>query len=144
MRITNRGRYALRATMALACLGSRESPVSITALSQHEQISSVFLEQIFFKLRKAGIVDSVRGPKGGFYIAKPLNTLTFKNILDAANEVTELTFCNKNDKECPRKGYCSVHPILEKATDVMNAYLDTVTLESVTKNNSLILSEYLN
>ncbi|MDR2068937.1 MAG: Rrf2 family transcriptional regulator, partial [Spirochaetaceae bacterium] len=95
MRITTRGRYALRASLALARLGKDGSPVSINNLSEEENISSVFLEQIFFKLRKAGIVSSVRGPGGGFCFAQPLDQLTIKKILDAAGEELNLTTCDK-------------------------------------------------
>ncbi|MDR2370553.1 MAG: Rrf2 family transcriptional regulator, partial [Treponema sp.] len=80
MRITTRGRYALRASIALAKLGKDGNPVSINNLAEEENISSVFLEQIFFKLRKAGIVNSVRGPGGGFRFAHPLDKLTIKDI----------------------------------------------------------------
>jgi Rrf2 family iron-sulfur cluster assembly transcriptional regulator len=112
MRITTRGRYALRASLALAKIGKNGAPVSISALSEEENISSVFLEQIFFKLRKAGIVSSVRGPGGGFYFARPLDKLTLKEILDAAGEELSLTNCDKQQRnECPRTGDCLSHRV---------------------------------
>jgi len=84
MNITTRGRYALRASLALAKMGTNGEPVSISSLSEKENISSVFLEQIFFRLRKAGIVTSIRGPGGGFCFAKSLNELTVRQIKEAA------------------------------------------------------------
>ena len=89
MRITTRGRYALRASLALAKMSKNGEPISINTLSEEENISSVFLEQIFFKLRKAGIVSSVRGPGGGLCFAQPLDKLTVKAIMDAAGEDLE-------------------------------------------------------
>jgi Rrf2 family iron-sulfur cluster assembly transcriptional regulator len=111
MRITTRGRYALRASLALARLGKDGSPVSINSLSAMEHISSVFLEQIFFRLRKAGIVSSVRGPGGGFSFARPLDKLTIKDILDAAGEDLDLNYCDKRKTNCDRIGYCLTHSV---------------------------------
>ncbi|MDR1178629.1 MAG: Rrf2 family transcriptional regulator [Spirochaetaceae bacterium] len=137
MRITTRGRYALRAILAMARMGNDGSPVSINSLSELEDISPVFLEQIFFKLRKAGIVSSVRGPGGGFYLAQPLGSLTIKNILDAAGENLACTFCKKNAPDCPRKSYCLSHPILVEVSNLVNNYLGTITLESILENQQI-------
>jgi len=84
MRITTKGRYALRAALALARLSRDGSPVSIKILSEKEGISPEFLEQIFFKLRKAGLILSVRGPGGGFYFARPLAEISLLEILEAS------------------------------------------------------------
>ena len=94
MRITLKGRYALRAALALAEMGKNGDMVSISSLSEAEDISSIFLEQIFFKLKKAKIVTSIRGPGGGFSFNRPLNSLTVKEILDAAGEEMSYKFCN--------------------------------------------------
>jgi Rrf2 family iron-sulfur cluster assembly transcriptional regulator len=134
MRITSRGRYALRAVVAMARLENGGSPISISTLAEQEGISSVFLEQIFFRLRKAGIVNSVRGPGGGFCFAQSLNKLTIKNILDAAGENLSCTFCKKNALECPRQAFCLSHPVLVEVSNLVNNYLGTITLESILKN----------
>jgi Rrf2 family iron-sulfur cluster assembly transcriptional regulator len=114
------------------------SPVSIRSLSEKEEISPVFLEQIFFKLRKAGIISSVRGPGGGFCFNRPLSSLTIKNILDAAGENLECTFCKKNAPDCSRKGYCLSHPILVEVSNLVNTYLGTITLESLLQNQHIL------
>ena len=131
MRITTRGRYALRATLALAKLEKDGGPVSINILSETENISSVFLEQIFFKLRKAGIVSSTRGPGGGFCFAQPLEKLTVKQILDAAGENLELTFCNKKHEGCERVGECMSHQVLVDMTAMVNKFFKDITLASL-------------
>jgi Rrf2 family iron-sulfur cluster assembly transcriptional regulator len=137
MRITTRGRYALRASLALARLGKDGSPVSINNLSEQEDISSVFLEQIFFKLRKAGIVSSVRGPGGGFCFARPLEKLTIKEILDAAGEDLDVIACDKQKRDCDRIGYCLTHPVWTNVTDLINDYFRSVTLASILENNQI-------
>jgi Rrf2 family iron-sulfur cluster assembly transcriptional regulator len=131
MRITTRGRYALRATLALAKIGKDGAPVSINSLSEQEQISSVFLEQIFFKLRKAGIVSSVRGPGGGFCFAQPLERLTVKKILDAAGEDLDLSFCDKRIEDCSRIGTCLSHPVWSEVTDLINTFFSNITLAAI-------------
>ncbi len=131
MRITTRGRYALRASLAMARLGKDESPVSIRQLSESEQISPVFLEQIFYKLRKAGIVDSVRGPGGGFKFSKPLDQLTVKEILDAAGEGLTLSPCGNKATPCANMGECVSYSIWAEATAMVNDYFANQTLGSL-------------
>ncbi len=131
MRITTRGRYALRAALALARLGKDGAPVSISRLSEREKISSVFLEQIFFKLRKAGIVDSVRGPGGGFKFAAPLEALTVKAILDAAGEGLTLSPCSADHKSCENMSDCVSYAIWAEATAMVNDYFESMTIASL-------------
>jgi Rrf2 family iron-sulfur cluster assembly transcriptional regulator len=135
MRITTRGRYALRASLALAKLGKDGSPVSINILSEQEDISSVFLEQIFFKLRKAGIVSSVRGPGGGFCFVRELDKLTLREILNAAGEDLDMVACDKDKQDCERIGWCLSHSVWQDVTDLINNYFRNVTLASIIEKN---------
>lgn len=131
MRITTRGRYALRASLALAKLGTGGKPVSIGNLSEEEDISSVFLEQIFFRLRKAGIVSSIRGPGGGFCLARPLDKLTVKEILEAAGEDLEITFCDKRKDDCEWVGECLSHKVWTDVNALVKDYFANLTLSSI-------------
>jgi len=131
MNITNRGRYALRASLALAKLGTDGEPVSINNLSEEENISSVFLEQIFYKLRKAGIVTSIRGPGGGFCFAKSLNELTVMQILEAAGENLEITFCDKTRDNCDKIGQCLCHYIWLEVNQLVKNYFSNISLSSI-------------
>jgi Rrf2 family iron-sulfur cluster assembly transcriptional regulator len=131
MRITLKGRYALRAVLALAEMGKNGEMVSINTLSEAEDISSIFLEQIFFKLKKARIVQSVRGPGGGFSFDRPLDSLTVKEILDAAGEELTFKFCSKDEKKCNRISDCISHKVFVSATNKVNDYLDSLTIQKV-------------
>ena len=131
MRFTTRGRYALRAALALADLGKNGTPVSIHSLSEHERISSVFLEQIFCKLRAAGIVSSVRGPGGGFLFAHPLEKITVKAILDAAGEELDKVFCDRASLSCGRMNICRSHRLWKDITDRINTFFADITLASM-------------
>ena len=132
MRITTRGRYALRASLALAVSDDPDTPISINKLSENEQISPVFLEQIFFKLRKAGIVKAIRGPGGGFKFAKSPDKITIKEILSAAGEELNVTECDKKAKTCKITGKrCSSHAVWEDVTRILDDYFSKMTLAIV-------------
>lgn len=131
MRITTKGRYALRASLSMARLGKDGGPVSIRQLSEKENLSPVFLEQIFFKLRKAGVVSSVRGPGGGFKFTRPLSELTVKDILDASGEGLTLTPCSKDHADCSNKADCVSYLIWAEATEMVNDYFSSISLGSL-------------
>ncbi|MCL2833679.1 MAG: RrF2 family transcriptional regulator [Treponema sp.] len=131
MRITTRGRYALRASLALAEMEKNGRPVSIGQLSEHEDISPVFLEQIFFKLRKAGIVSSIRGPGGGFNFTRPIDKLSIKEILDAAGEDLDISLCDKHLENCARMGGCLSHHVWHDMSDMINNFFSEITIASI-------------
>ncbi|MDR1909099.1 MAG: Rrf2 family transcriptional regulator [Spirochaetaceae bacterium] len=138
MKITTRGRYALRATLALAKLGGQDgTSVPVSTLSEVENISSIFLEQIFFKLRKAGIVTSVRGPGGGFCFARPLDELTVREILEAAGEDLDFVSCDKQTEDCDRLGFCLAHSVWSEVTRLVNDYFSSVTLAEIIAKNKI-------
>jgi Rrf2 family iron-sulfur cluster assembly transcriptional regulator len=142
MRITTRGRYALRASLALAQLSKNNEPVSIGVLAETENISSVFLEQIFFKLRKAGIVASVRGPGGGFYFTRPIDRMTVKEILKAAGEEIDLNTCDKRLETCGRIDSCLSHQVWVEVVNMVNNYLEGLTLAAILERGCI--SEKIN
>jgi Rrf2 family iron-sulfur cluster assembly transcriptional regulator len=131
MRITLKGRYALRAVLALAEMGKNGEMVSINSLSEAEDISSIFLEQIFFKLKKAHIVKSVRGPGGGFAFDRPLDSISVQEILDAAGEELSMKFCEKNVKDCDRMSECISHKVFASVSDKIDDYLRGITLKKI-------------
>ena len=131
MRITTKGRYALRALLALAKMGEDGKMISINALSEAEGISSMFLEQIFFKLKKAGIVTSARGPGGGFTFSRPLDSLSVLEVLRASGEEMVVLPCDRKTSDCSRYGKCIAHQVIVSVNDVVNQYLDSITLQRV-------------
>jgi Rrf2 family iron-sulfur cluster assembly transcriptional regulator len=138
MKITTKGRYALRASLTLARIGKTGTPVSISAIAEQENISTVFLEQIFFKLRKEGIVASVRGPGGGVYFARPLDELTLKEILDAAGEELDLTNCGKTQEDDRQRIGASLSSgVWTGLTELINGYFSALTLASILEKGNL-------
>jgi Rrf2 family iron-sulfur cluster assembly transcriptional regulator len=115
----------------LAKLSKEGKAVSINVLAEAENISCVFLEQIFFNLRKAGIVSSVRGPRGGFCFTRPLEQLTVKEILEAAGEEIEPSNCDRSLESCDRVDSCLSHQVWVDVAGMVNAYLEGLTLAAI-------------
>ena len=93
MRTTTRGLYALKAMVALAEESSESHPIALHRLAAKEGISTEFLQQIFYSLRKAGLVSAYRGPGGGFFLAKEAGSISILNVLEAAGESFEIAPC---------------------------------------------------
>ena len=129
MRVTTKGRYALRAITNLA-LAASDRPVPIKQIASEEDISPEFLEQIFFKLKKAGIINSVRGPGGGFTLERDPGDITVKEIFDAVGEGMEITPCTGED-DCDRQDICLVHEVWKEASSHIVGYFERLTLARV-------------
>jgi Rrf2 family iron-sulfur cluster assembly transcriptional regulator len=93
MRTTTRGLYALKAMVALAEDSTERQPIALHRLATDEGISTEFLQQIFFSLRKAGLVSAYRGPGGGFFLAREAKTISILDVLEAAGESLEIAPC---------------------------------------------------
>ena len=131
MRITTKGRYGLRAVINLAS-AHHSRPISIGSIASEEMVSSEFLEQIFFKLKKAGLIKSVRGPSGGFLLNKDPAEISVHNILEAVGENRGLTPCTLGRRAlCARPGVCAAHDIWTGLQQVMEDYLTKVTLKDI-------------
>ena len=138
MRITTRGRYGLRAVLKLT-LSDRGKPISIRELSEIESISPEFLEQIFFRLRKAGIIKSTRGPGGGFQMEMDPAEVTVKDIFDAVGEEIALTPCTIDDgprNPCSHEEQCLAHDMWVETADYINSYFAGITIKDILEKQS--------
>lgn len=129
MRITTKGRYALRAVLALAKMSIGGAPVSIKSIAEQEEISPEFLEQIFFKLRKAGVIGSVRGPGGGFYFSKALSEITLLDVIDASGEGFSVMPCACGKKtDCQRGDSCEAGRVWRDLDSHLRIFVEGRTL----------------
>ncbi len=139
MRITTKGRYALRAMTNLA-LSPQDKPKAIKVIAAEEEISPEFLEQIFFRLKKGGVINSVRGPGGGFILKLDPEEITVKQIFEAVDEGLDLTPCttcnDDGDVECTKVDTCLVHNVWKEASDHINRFFDGITLARVMDKDS--------
>ena len=133
MRVTTKGRYALRAMTNLA-MADTDRPVPIKRIASEEEISPEFLEQIFFKLKKSGIISSVRGPGGGFTLEKDPADVSAKDIFEAVGEGLEITPCTGED-DCDRKDVCLVHDVWQEASAHIVSYFEKLTLNKIMAMN---------
>ncbi len=135
MRITTKGRYAVRAMVQLAMQGN-EKPVSIRTISEIENISAEFLEQIFFKLRKGDVITSVRGPGGGFKLKKEADKISIAKIFDAVGEGLLLSPCVEDSPySCERYSECVVNQLWNNSYLHFRGYFEKTTLKDVVSGN---------
>jgi len=133
MRITTKGRYALKAILFLA-VNAQGSPISIKEISAVQKISPEFLEQLFFKLKKSGIISSVRGPGGGFSLNRPLEDITVKDVFDAVGEgldLTPCTSCSDDSPVCTEHDECLSYDVWKSAADQIQGYFRTLSLRMI-------------
>jgi Rrf2 family iron-sulfur cluster assembly transcriptional regulator len=137
MRLTTKGRYGVRAVINLASSYANR-PISIKTIAKEEGISPEFLEQIFFKLKKAGVIASIRGPGGGFVLNKKPGEITIKEILEAVGESTYPTPCAdpEETKRCPRREACMMMSTWIDFYDIINNFLESVTVKYILEKNS--------
>ena len=126
MRLTTKGRFAVTAMMDLALRGD-EGPVALAGVSERQRISLSYLEQLFGKLRRFKLVDSVRGPGGGSCIARPLNMVTVADIVRAVDEPLDATQCGGREN-CLDDHRCMTHDLWAALNAKMYDYLSSVTL----------------
>jgi Rrf2 family iron-sulfur cluster assembly transcriptional regulator len=117
-------------------MSNHSRPISIGSIAHEENVSSEFLEQIFFKLKKAGLIRSVRGPGGGFILDKKPSEISVQDILDAVGETRGLTPCTLRRKTlCDREVPCAAHEIWTGLQKTMEDYLSNVKLDQIVEKN---------
>ena len=126
MRLTTKGRFAVTAMIDLA-LHNGEGPVTLAEISERQKISLSYLEQLFGKLRRQTLVSSVRGPGGGYNLAKPLDVVSVADIIMAVDEPIDATQCGGREN-CRDERKCITHDLWMSLNDHIFDYLRSVTL----------------
>lgn len=126
MRLTTKGRFAVTAMIDLA-MRQHEGPVTLAGISERQRISLSYLEQLFGKLRRHALVASVRGPGGGYCLAKPLEGVSVADIVHAVDEPLDATQCG-GKKNCLDDRTCMTHSLWTNLNAKMNEYLTSVSL----------------
>ncbi len=132
MNLSTKGRYAVMAMVDLATQ-AEDKPVTLAAIAERQEIPLAYLEQIFSRLKKAGLVQSVRGPGGGYRLARKPEALNVAEIMFAADEPIKMTRCESlSHKGCMATGVrCLTHDLWEGLTAQMRLYLGSITLADV-------------
>jgi Rrf2 family iron-sulfur cluster assembly transcriptional regulator len=139
VKLSTKGRYAV---MAMADLASREAtskPVSLAEIAARQEISLSYLEQLFAKLRKGGLVVSARGPGGGYRLSRPAGELRVADIILAVNEPISATRCKTGSpKGCTgTMSRCLTHDLWEELGRQIHVFLSSVTLADVVERRVL-------
>jgi Rrf2 family iron-sulfur cluster assembly transcriptional regulator len=129
MRLTTKGRFAVTAMIDLA-MRHGSGPVTLSEISERQKISLSYLEQLFGKLRRHALVDSVRGPGGGYCLAKGIDQVTVADIILAVDEPIDATQCGGKEN-CRDEQKCLTHDLWAALNDRIFDYLHSVTLSQL-------------
>jgi len=134
MRLTTKSRYGTRLVLDIAVYG-KEKPVPLSEVSNRQNISLKYLEQLALKLKKAGLLKSHRGPFGGHMLAKSQDEISIGNIVRVLEESTVITDCAEQEKQvcgvCNRAGECLSRWVWVEASRAMFDCLDKITISGL-------------
>ena len=132
MSISTKGRYAVRAMLELA-LRTGGGPTLIKDICERQRISKLYLEQLFGRLKTAGLVRSIRGPSGGFMLAKPPSEIRLIDIVQTMDGSNAPVDCVDNVEACPRSGSCVARVVWSDVKKAVDNVLASSTLEDLAK-----------
>ncbi|MGD2132169.1 MAG: Rrf2 family transcriptional regulator [Maricaulaceae bacterium] len=132
MKLSSKGRYAVMAMADLARAGA-DKPVTLADIASRQQISLSYLEQLFSRLRRRGVVTSVRGPGGGYQLARPAGSINIAEIILAVDEPVRAIRCTglKAEGCMPGGERCLTHDLWEELGERIHEFLESVSLEDV-------------
>ena len=136
MKLSTRARYGTRALLDLA-IHQDEAPIALKDVAQRQQISVQYLEHLITPLITAGIVRSVRGPKGGVSLAKPPKQIVLSEIFQILEGSIAPVECIDNPKVCPRSESCVTRDIWDEMKKAMNGVLESTTLENLVERQKI-------
>ena len=131
MRLTTKGRFAVTAMIDVA-MHSTARPATLAGVSERQKISLSYLEQLFGKLRRSGLVESVRGPGGGYNLARLPETVTVADVIVAVDEPIDATQCG-GQENCKDDRRCMTHELWAALNDRILEYLQSVTLADLVR-----------
>ncbi len=135
MRLTTKGRYAVTALLDLA-LHARKGPVSLADISERQEISVSYLEQLFAKLRKNGLVKSVRGPGGGYRLSRDAEEIFVAEVIDAVDETLDVTRCEGRG-DCQGGERCLTHELWMDLSEQIHSFLSGISLQSLVNRSGI-------
>jgi len=130
VKITTRGRYAVMALVSLAA-SSRGNPVPIQAIARQESIPEPYLQQVFLRLRKKNLVKSVRGPGGGFILARHPSDITVGEVIRTAEGKTARVGCRQSGRQCGMIDRCRTQGMWDALESRIEEFLDSMSLQDL-------------
>ena len=140
MRLTTKGRYAVTAMLDLA-LHHDQGTINLSDISARQSISLSYLEQLFSKLRRQGLVASARGPGGGYMLDRSAEKISISDVICAVNESVDTTRCG-GLKNCQGDDRCLTHDLWAELSQQITSYLSSVTLgDFIERHNVKLVSQ---
>lgn len=136
MKLTTKGRYAVTAMLDIS-LHCTDKPVSLAEISERQDISLSYLEQLFSKLRKQGLVKSMRGPGGGYRLSREPSKIAMSEIILAVDENVDLSKCGGLGN-CTKNGHCLTHDLWMDLSHRIQSFLDDISLEEMMNRAEVI------
>ena len=135
MKLTTKGRYAVTAMLDLA-IHYENGPITLADISTRQEISLSYLEQLFSKLRKNGLVDSARGPGGGYRLSRTSNDIAVAEIIAAVDETVDATRCRRKGN-CQHEERCLTHDLWCDLSDQIFSFLSEISLASLVEKKAV-------
>ncbi len=135
MKLTSKGRYAVTAMLDLA-LHDQNGSVTLAKISRRQGISLSYLEQLFTRLRKHGLVTSTRGPGGGYSLAKPEHDIAIAEVIAAVDESVDVTRC-AGKANCQNGERCLTHELWSELSDEIYRFLNDISLGQLVEQGSM-------
>lgn len=132
MRLSTKAQYAVQAMVSIALHGDG-TPVSLKDIAGRENLSLTFLEQIFVKLRRGGLVESTRGPGGGYVLARGAGAIRVDEIIDSVEETLVPVSCMNESGECACTDQCVTHGVWQGLASRIRDFLSSITLEDLSR-----------
>ncbi len=131
MILTTKARYAVTAIIDIADNGLNQ-PVSLITIAERQKISLSYLEQIFARLKKSGLVESIKGPGGGYTLGKDRKDITIAEVIAAIGEPVRMTRCGNVKKSCLNSGSkCKTHHLWSGLENKIYEYLNSISLQDI-------------
>ncbi len=135
MRLTTKGRYAVTAMLDLA-INYKDGPITLSDISKRQGISLSYLEQLFSKLRKKGLVDSARGPGGGYKLARESTQIAVADVIAAVDESVDVTRCGGRGN-CQGDMRCLTHELWQDLSEQIYSFLNGISLGQLVENRGV-------
>ena len=135
MKLTTKGRYAVTAMLDLA-LHQGQEPINLSEISSRQGISLSYLEQLFSRLRKGGLVSSSRGPGGGYSLGRASTDISVSDVISAVDETVDATRCH-GKKNCHGEDRCLTHDLWEELSQQITGFLSNISLASLVERGSV-------
>ena len=145
MKLTTKSRYAVTAMLDIA-YHNKGNPISLPEIADRQNISLSYLEQLYSRLKKSGLVESIKGPGGGYMLSKGADDIVISEVIQAVDEDLETTACN-GKSNCHNNHQCISHNLWQDLGTEIKNFLSDITLQQVISKNSsdikeIKLSEY--